>query len=120
MKAKFASNYKKADNNGGYRNVFVYTISGTQDEIASYQDAAGVNYRENENGQPLFFSNTFAGTTVSLIQTQAGRYIIDTAAFAQAEGMLTNFANAEMRAALAGILAKQFLGVKDTAEASAE
>lgn len=119
MKAKFSSNYKKADNNGGYRNVFVYTVNGSQDEITRYQEAQGVNYRETESGQPLFFSNTFAGNTVNLIQTQSGRFTVDTSAFAQAEGMLSNFANAEMRSAMASILAKQFLGVKET-EATAE
>ena len=119
MKAKFSSNYKKSDNNGGYRNVFVYTVNGSQQEIAEYQETQGVNYRENDNGQPLFFSNTFAGTGVNLIKTQSGRYTVDTSAFAQAEGMLSNFANAEMRSAMAGILAKQFLGVKD-AEVTAE
>ena len=119
MKAKFSSNYKKADNNGGYRNVFVYTVNGSQQEIAEYQETQGVNYRENDNGQPLFFSNTFAGNGINLIKTQSGRFTVDTSAFAQAEGMLSNFANAEMRSAMAGILAKQFLNVKD-AEATAE
>ena len=116
MKAKFLNSYRKSDNNGGYRNIFRYTVSGSQQEIAEYQEAQGVYYREHDNGQPLFFSNTFAGTTVNLVKTSENRYIVDTSAFAQAEGMLSNFANAEMRAAMASVLAKQFLGVKDTEE----
>ena len=119
MKAKFSSNYKKSDNNGGYRNVFVYTVNGSQQEIAEYQETQGVNYRENDNGQPLFFSNTFAGTGINLIKTQSGRFTVDTSAFAQAEGMLSNFTNPAMIAAMSNIIAKQLLGVKET-EATAE
>ncbi len=114
MKAKFDGSYKKSDNNGGYRNVFRYVVSGSQQEIEQYQEAQGVNYRETESGQPLFFSNSFAGANVNLIKTANNRYVVDTSAFAQAEGMLNNFASAELRSAMANILAKQFLGVKDT------
>lgn len=119
MKAKFHRQYKKADNNGGYRNVFVYTVSGSQDEISRYQEAQGVNYRETESGQPLFFSKTFAGATSNLFQKQNGGFDIDTSAFAQAEGMLSNFTNPAMIAAMSNIIAKQLLGVKET-EVSAE
>jgi hypothetical protein len=114
MKAKFDGSYKKSDNNGGYRNVFRYVVSGSQQEIEQYQEAQGVNYRETESGQPLFFSNAFGGTSINLIKTDKNRYVIDTSAFAQAEGMLGNFTNPAMIAAMSNIIAKQLLGVKDT------
>ena len=114
MKAKFDGSYKKSDNNGGYRNVFRYVVSGSQQEIEQYQETQGVSYREAESGQPLFFGNSFAGANVNLIKTANNRYVIDTSAFAQAEGMLGNFTNPAMIAAMSNIIAKQLLGVKDT------
>lgn len=119
MKAKFLKAYRKADNNGSYRNVFRYAVSGSQQEIADYQEAQGVYYREDDNGQPLFFSTTFAGPTINLVKTADNRYVVDTSAFAQAEGMLSNFTNPAMIAAMSNIIAKQLLGVKET-EATAE
>lgn len=113
MKAKFLNAYRKTDNNGGYRNVFRYTVVGTPTELESYQTAQGGYYKETDEGAPLFFTLTYAGTAVNLVQTGNGNFIVDTSAFAQAEGMLSNFNNAEMRTAMAGILAKQFLGVKE-------
>jgi hypothetical protein len=114
MKAKFDGSYKKSDNNGGYRNVFRYVVSGSQQEIEQYQEAQGVYLRTTPSGAPYFFSNSFGGTSINLIKTDKNRYVIDTSAFAQAEGMLGNFTNPAMIAAMSNIIAKQLLGVKDT------
>lgn len=109
MKAKFTNSYRKNGNP-----VFVFRVSGSATELEAYRDSAGSNLREDEAGNPLFFTTRYAGETINLVKTASGSYIADTSAFAQAEGMLGNFASAEMRAAMAGILAKQFLGIKDT------
>ena len=114
MKAKFDGSYKKSDNNGGYRNVFRYVVSGSQQEIEQYQEAQGEYLRTTPSGAPYFFSNSFGGTSINLIKTDKNRYVIDTSAFAQAEGMLGNFTNPAMIAAMSNIIAKQLLGVKDT------
>lgn len=113
MKAKFLNTYRKADNNGGYRTIFRYTVVGTPTELESYQAAQGAYYRETEEGAPLFFGTTYAGTTINLVQTAVGNFIVDTSAFAQAEGMLSNFNSAEMRTAIANQLVRQFLGTKE-------
>jgi hypothetical protein len=114
MKAKFSRSYRKADNNGGYRNVFTYTVTGSNAELDTFRDTQGSNLREDENGNPLYFTVNYAGETISLIQTSKGNWIADTSAFAQAEGMLGNFTHPAMIAAMSGIIAKQLLGIKDT------
>ena len=101
MKAKFLNSYRKTDNNGGYRTIFRYTVVGTPAEL------------ETEEGAPLFFGTTYAGTTINLVQTAVGNFIVDTSAFAQAEGMLNNFNSTEMRTAIANQLVRQFLGTKE-------
>lgn len=114
MKAKFDGSYKKSDNNGGFRNVFRYVVSGSQQEIEQYQEAQGEYLRTTPSGAPYFFTNNYAGVNINLIKTDKNRYVIDTSAFAQAEGMLGNFTNPAMIAAMSNIIAKQLLGVKDT------
>jgi hypothetical protein len=119
MKAKFDGSFKKADGKGGFRNGFRYVVTGTQQELQEYIESQGQYLYENANGEPLFFSNSYTGSIINLVpitdkNTGNVRFIADTSAFAQAEGMLSNFSNPAMVNAMANIIAKQLLGVKDT------
>jgi hypothetical protein len=75
MKAKLSSHYRK---NGGLI-VFVYVVLATLAELVKYKEAQGANYRENEQGEPLFFSSRALSTNpneqVPLIITQNSRVV---------------------------------------------
>lgn len=56
--------------------VFVYTVQGTPEELAAYKTAQGDNYRENEDGKPLFFSTRpiEAGSTLQ-VNSKGGYFV---------------------------------------------
>lgn len=77
MKIQVASHYRKP---GGLI-MFVYIVLGTIIELAKYKEAQGANYRENEQGVPLFFSNrpltTSRSEKIDLIITANGKVVVD-------------------------------------------
>lgn len=67
----------KAKNNqyakqGTGRAVFNYTIDGTAEELEAYKKAQGSNYKENENGEALFFSTRPLSTGEEIVPNRAG------------------------------------------------
>jgi len=77
LKAKLSSYYRK----NALVMVIVYIITGIAAELAMYKEAQGVNYRENETGQPLFFSTRALSNNrneiVNLTITPNGRVVAD-------------------------------------------
>ena len=77
MKAQLSNYYRKQ---GGLM-VFVYLVIGTIIELAKYKETQGTNYRENEKGEPLFFSSRALSTNrtekVDLTITTNGRVVAD-------------------------------------------
>lgn len=70
LKIKAKNNqYRKS---GTGRPVFNYTITGTAEELENYKKAQGVNYKENENNEPLFFSTSPLAIGADLVANQAG------------------------------------------------
>ena len=54
LKAKL-SNYYRSQKTG--QPVFVYTVTGSEEELAAFKTAKGSFYREDENGVALHFSS---------------------------------------------------------------
>ena len=79
-KGKFLRSYVSKNGN----DVFVYAVTGTPAQVDAYKAAQGDNLRLTSgeagypDGTPLFFTTRASiDNTVDLIETQAGRWIID-------------------------------------------
>jgi hypothetical protein len=69
MKAKLVNKYNKvSETTGSIVRVYVYSvISATADELADYQ-ATQTAYKEDEDGNPLYFTTTFEGNLVDIVK----------------------------------------------------
>lgn len=112
LRAKKIRSYTKP---GTGNTVFVYTVSGTPEEIARYKEVQGANYKEDENGNPLFFTTNFAGDSCDLIITQKNKVIADMSDFAAAASLSKQFGG-NLGQELARAAAEKLLGNKSTAQ----
>lgn len=67
--AKKTNQYTK---NGGVQ--FVYTLNGTEEQIAEYKTSQGEFYRESEDKKPLYFSKRICNEGDELTKTHNGRF----------------------------------------------
>lgn len=77
MKGTLVNSYPK---NG--RSIYVFEVSGSEDELANYKLAKGEFHRESEAGVPLFFSpNVFSckkkGDKVDLTMNESGSVYVE-------------------------------------------
>lgn len=105
MKVKLKRSYKSKAGN----TVFVYTVTGTKDELARYEEVQGDNHRvDEETGEVLWFTTRCIGQTGSLIITEKGKVIPDMSAYEQAASLSKqfggNFGQELARAAVANLL----------------
>lgn len=108
LNAKFERKYRSQKGS----NVFVYGVSGTADALEAYKTAQGANYRTNENGKPIFFSNKSFGLEGQLLITNNGNVIFDDTQLAMTADMIERFSSSSplVAQAMADALAKQLLG----------
>lgn len=66
LEVKWLKRYKKSDG----LNIFVYEVKGPPAEIEKYKSVIGNNYRENENGFPIYHTPFYAGKTGKLELTR--------------------------------------------------
>lgn len=80
LKINYISQYrKKATAEKESTLVFVFKISGDKKELAEYKKIKGVNYKENEDKQPIFFTTRFPGQEAELRKTADNTdYVADT------------------------------------------
>ena len=104
MKIKLLRSYKSQKGN----TVFVYSVTGTSEQIAAYKAAQGDNYRESEEGITLWFTTRCVGNTGTLIVTEKGKVVPDMSAFEQAASLAKqyggNFGQELARAAVANLI----------------
>jgi hypothetical protein len=86
LTASYKSNYPKISKNGNPITVFVYRVSGTEQELADYRAAQGDNFVTDDDGTPLYFTVNPAPTDVcKMYKVQggqnAGQYRLDLAEF---------------------------------------
>lgn len=97
--------------------TFVYAVSGSKEQLEAFKAAQGNNYREAEDGTPLWFTTRCVGQNGSLVITSKGNVIADTSAYKQAASLCKqyggNFGQELAKAAVANLL-----GGGNTADAS--
>lgn len=112
MKARKLRTYTKFNQSTGTANdVFVYTVHGTEKEIAAYKADQGENLRhldDDSSKAPLFFTTRFAGASVDLVKTKSGRYVADMSALKEQASLVRQFGG-NLGQAIAQQCAAQFL-----------
>lgn len=91
MKIKFTRSYKKLDKNNKAVTVFVYSVSGSEEMKESFKVAMGDFYREDESGNPLWFSTRCVGNSGSLMITSNGKVVADMSQFDQAASLAAQY-----------------------------
>jgi hypothetical protein len=115
MKASYLRQYRKPETGNV---VFVYTVSGTNEELSAYKDAQGSNYVEDkDSGTPLFFSVNYVGNKAGVIITDGGKAILDTSRLDQLSS-LANQAKGAVATELARLAAMEILGMNPSAPIS--
>lgn len=112
LKARKVRSYTKA---GTGNTVFVYAVTGTPEELAKYKEVQGANYKEDENGNPLFFTTNFAGDSCDLIITQKNKVIADMSDYAAAASLSKQFGG-NLGQELARAAAERLLGSKGVSQ----
>jgi len=90
MKAKFVRSYRSKKTG---KTVFVYTVSGSKEQLAEYKEHQEDNFRESDDGKALWFTMNYCGENVSLILTSGEnkRYIPDMSAYEKAASLSDQF-----------------------------
>jgi len=117
MKIKLIRSYKSKQGN----TVFVYAVSGTKEQLEAFKTASGDFFREDEKGNPLWFTTRCIGQSGSLIITAKGKIVPDMSAFEQAASLAKqyggNLGNELAKVAAATLLGTQSTDVSPEAEA---
>jgi hypothetical protein len=91
MQGKFLRSYRKLSKNGQPLTVFVYTVAGTDAELEQFKASQGVNYRESDSAEPLWFTTKVAGQAPKLLFTSKGAVVADMSAFDQAHSLASQY-----------------------------
>lgn len=105
MKIKALRSYTSKKGN----KTFVYTVSGTKEQLEKYKAAQGENYREAEDGTPLWFTTRSVGASGELIITTTGKIVPDMSAFDNAASLAKQYGG-NLGAELAKHAVSQLLG----------
>ena len=87
MKIKLIRSYRSKNGNP----TFVYGVSGNANDLASFKEAQGEYYREDEDGSPLWFTTRCVGDNGKLIITTNGNIVPDMSAFDQAASIAAQY-----------------------------
>jgi hypothetical protein len=73
LTGKFQRKYRKAVTG---TTVFVYNVSGSEQDLQKFQDAEGDNYRlDEQTGKPIWFTTRFIDDNIELEITQNNRVV---------------------------------------------
>jgi len=115
MKVSLLRSYRSKNGNA----TFVYVVSANATDLASFKEAQGDFYREDDKGQPLWFTTRCIGNTGKLIITTNGNIVPDMSAFDQAASLAEQYGG-NFGEQLAKSAAQAILGVTSHVEASPE
>jgi len=105
MKIKLERTYRSPKGNP----VFVYSVTGSESDLAAYEEAQGEYYRTDDDGQPLWFTTRCVGEVGTLIITSNGNIVPDMSKFDQAASLAAQYGG-NFGEALAKMTAASILG----------
>jgi hypothetical protein len=113
LKIQFQRSYRKAGKTPGApsRLTFVYLVVGTAEQLTQYRDTQGAYFRDDEKGQPLFFTTRYAGETAMLTLNHAGTdYYVDNTAMDKQASLVAQYGG-NLGQAIAMQIAAQASGI---------
>jgi hypothetical protein len=105
MKVQLLRSYRSKNGNA----TFVYGVKGNATDLEAFKSAQGDYYREDDNGNPLWFTTRCIGQTGKLIITTNGNVVPDMSHFDQAASLASQYGGnfgAELAKAAASALIK--------------
>lgn len=115
MKINLTRTYRSPKGNP----VFVYTVAGNSKDLESFRAIQGQYYREDDNGNPLWFTTRCVGNTGTLIITQNDKIVPDMSAFDQAASIASQYGG-DFGQELAKATVAQILGGSSSTSAPVE
>lgn len=107
MKGTFVRQYRSAAGNP----VFVYSLTGSDSELAQYKTIQGENHRvDDETGKALYFTTRFGGNSANIIITQNERVVLDMSEFDKANSLVSQYGG-NLGQALAEATVGNLLGI---------
>lgn len=89
MKIVFLRQYRKR---GTGQLVFVYSVNGTEKQLAAYEKAKGENFkRDADTKEVLFFTTRFVGKTGKLMETSKNEWVVDTTEADQMKSLVDQY-----------------------------
>jgi len=114
MNVSLVRSYRSKNGNA----TFVYSVKGNKTDLDAYKTAQGDYHREDDNGQPLWFTTRCIGNTGKLIITTNGNIVPDMSAFDQASSLANQYGG-NFGQELAQQAAQAILGITPSAPAPA-
>lgn len=87
MRISLVRSYRSKNGNP----TFVYKVNANATDLDAFKAAQGEYYREDEHGNPLWFTTRCIGTTGKLIITTNGNIVPDMSAFDQAASIAAQY-----------------------------
>ena len=109
MKVSLIRSYRSKNGNP----TFVYKVSANAKDLKAFKKAQGDFYREDEDGNPLWFTTRCIGNQGTLIITTNGNIVPDMSAFDQAASLASQYGG-DFGQQLATMSAQAILGVNAT------
>jgi hypothetical protein len=115
LTAKFSRSYVTTNKHGQKTDMFVYTVHGTDAELADYEQTMAEHFRRNADETPVFITPKGYGPQVNLLITEAtddrpARVIADTSAAAMASSLMAQYKGTPIADAIAQQIAATLLG----------
>lgn len=115
MRVKLLRSYRSKKGNP----TFVYTVSGSQEELAAYEKAQGTFFRtDSDTGEPLWFTTRCIGQEGKLIITTNGNIVPDMSKLDQAASIVAQYGG-NLGQSIADAAAADFLGTAPKAPVAA-
>lgn len=115
MNVSLLRSYRSKNGNA----TFVYAVKGNSTDLEAFKAAQGDYYREDDKGQPLWFTTRCIGPAGKLIITTNGNVVPDMSAFDQAASLAAQYGG-NFGAELAKSAAQAILGNNTPDEPAAE
>lgn len=113
MKVSLTRSYRSKNGNV----TFVYAVKGNPSDLQSFRDAQGDYYREDDNGNPLWFTTRCIGDTGKLIITSTGNIVPDMSEYDKASSLVSQYGG-NFGEALSKAMIEKMLGKSTTSSPS--
>ncbi len=87
MKVKCIRTYRSKKGNP----TFVYSVGGTKEQLATFKKSQGDYYREDEDGNPLWFTTRYIGEEGMLMITSNGNVVPDMSEFDKQASLVAQY-----------------------------